>query len=143
MRTECGAGGHADARPLLHVRDIPIDQVSVVEPRRRALKDKAVVALVASIERSGLLTPIAVRIREDVQSPGAEAADPAYDLVAGLHRLEACRKLGWRDISAIVCESSRLEDPIQRHAGFRSSPAFGDFLPSHPSRLFGHLEHVN
>ena len=59
------------------------------------------------------LTPIIVRIREDVQSPGAEPAEPAvpaepaepaYVLVAGLHRIEACRKLGWRHIPAIVRE---------------------------------------
>ena len=53
------------------------------------------------------LTPIIVRIREDVQSPGAEPAEPAepaYVLVVGLHRIEACRKLGWRHIPAIVRE---------------------------------------
>ena len=106
--------------PAPHIRDIPIGQVSVVGARRRALNDEAVAALVASIEGSGLLTPIIVRIREDVQSPGAEPAvpaepaEPAYDLVAGLHRLEACRKLGWRHVPAIVCEwSSRLEAELR------------------------------
>ena len=93
-----------------NVQHIPIHKVSVAGNRRAVQEDK-VTAIASSIELIGLRTPIAVRILEDEsESRTTEVADSAYVLVAGLHRLEACRKLGWRHIPAIVCEwSSRLE----------------------------------
>ncbi|KAF0136331.1 MAG: hypothetical protein FD152_1050 [Xanthobacteraceae bacterium] len=45
----------------------------------------------ASIERLGLLTPIMVRSR----------ADDELTLIAGRHRLEAVRRLGWESIPAV------------------------------------------
>jgi len=64
--------------------------------RKRRMTDSGVAALVESITNLGLQTPILVRELE----PGA------YKLLAGRHRLEACRKLGWTDIPAVVQAST-------------------------------------
>jgi ParB-like chromosome segregation protein Spo0J len=83
---------------------IPVDKVSVVGARR-ALQEDKVTALAKSIELIGLVYPILVRIRKDE----SQSQDPAYDLIAGLHRLEACRRLGWTNIPAIGVECTQLE----------------------------------
>jgi hypothetical protein len=89
--------------------NIPIDKVSVVGARR-ALQEDRVTAIAKSIELLGLGHPIAVRIREDAsQSQAAKVADLAYVLIAGLHRLEACRRLGLRHIRADVYDCTQLE----------------------------------
>jgi ParB-like chromosome segregation protein Spo0J len=68
---------------------IPIDAI-VVGERRRPLGD--VSALARSINEVGLLHPIVVT--------------PDRRLVAGWHRLEACRLLGWTEIPAVVMDVS-------------------------------------
>lgn len=70
---------------------IPISQIKVSEGRREA-DQEAVQELVDSISRVGLLNPITV--------------DQEYMLIAGLHRLEAAKLLGW---SEIECTVSSLE----------------------------------
>jgi ParB/RepB/Spo0J family partition protein len=94
------------------VQHIPIDDIFVMGPRR-ALIEENVNNLVQSIERSGLSDPITVRIQENVPHPDtAEVLASAYGLVTGLHRLEACRRLGWRHIPAFVRDCSRLEAEV-------------------------------
>lgn len=56
----------------------------VISKRLRTLNEEAVLSLMESIRKIGLQTPITVRLDEDRQ----------VFLVAGLHRLEACRRLG-------------------------------------------------
>jgi len=48
-----------------------------------------------SIKANGLLQPIMVK-----------TTGKGYELVFGLHRLEACRRLGWRKIQALVTSIS-------------------------------------
>lgn len=64
----------------------------------RPIVDAAVAVIANSIERVGLLQPVIVQetklMRGGVFSPG-------YRLVAGHHRVEACRRLGWQTIDAI------------------------------------------
>ena len=64
-----------------------IDSVQVGK-RRRPSRD--VSALAESIAQVGLLQPIVVT--------------PSDRLVAGYHRLEACKALGWAEIPATVVE---------------------------------------
>ncbi|MES4793348.1 MAG: chromosome partitioning protein ParB, partial [Chloroflexota bacterium] len=71
---------------------IPIDKV-VVDQRKRPLRD--VSDLARSIADVGLLQPIVVT--EDLC------------LVAGWHRLEACRSLGWETIPARVVSLAGIE----------------------------------
>jgi ParB family chromosome partitioning protein len=67
-----------------------------VRDRLRPLDEATVKSLTESIIRIGLQTPIAVR--------WLECADGSADciLVAGRHRLEACRRLGWETIPAFT-----------------------------------------
>ena len=64
----------------------------------RDLDDAVVEGLAKSIEGVGLLQPVVVRPLGD-----------GYELVFGLHRLEACRRLGWKTIPARVEEVSDEE----------------------------------
>jgi hypothetical protein len=70
----------------------------VVGERKRALREMAVGELAASIRTLGLLHPIMLAER-----------DGGLHLVAGLHRLEACRRLGWETIPAIVRAGGDLD----------------------------------
>lgn len=70
---------------------IPIFQINVNAGRREA-DPEAVQKLADSISRVGLLNPITV--------------DQEYTLIAGLHRLEAAKRLGWTEIK---CTVSNLE----------------------------------
>lgn len=66
---------------------VPIFQINVNAGRREADQD-AVQKLVDSISKVGLLNPITV--------------DQEYTLIAGLHRLEAAKRLGWTEIECTV-----------------------------------------
>jgi ParB-like chromosome segregation protein Spo0J len=71
------------------VSERPIDSVTV-PGRLRALRTEAVRELADSIASVGLLNPISVT--------------PDGVLVAGLHRLHACRSLGWTTIPVSVVD---------------------------------------
>jgi ParB/RepB/Spo0J family partition protein len=79
---------------------IPIDSIHVGE-RLRPLDEKAVQGLMDSIRDLGLLNPINV-----TENPGG---DLPYRLSAGGHRREACKRLGWKEITATV---SMLTGPL-------------------------------
>jgi ParB family chromosome partitioning protein len=82
-------------RRAKHSRDISIKKV-VVGDNRRPLRD--VTDLAASIAEVGLLSPIIVT--------------PDMKLVAGLHRLTACVKLGWSKIPAFVLDLDGLRGQL-------------------------------
>lgn len=60
----------------------------VIKSRKRLLDSGKVTKLAESINQLGLLHPIAI--------------DEHYNLLAGLHRIEACKRLGWQTIPAII-----------------------------------------
>lgn len=66
---------------------IPIFQIKVNDGRRSA-DPEAVQKLADSISKVGLLNPITV--------------DQEYTLIAGLHRLEAAKRLGWAEVECTV-----------------------------------------
>jgi ParB family transcriptional regulator, chromosome partitioning protein len=70
---------------------IAIDRVSI-QPNRRPLNDQKVAQLMQSIKANGLLNPITI--------------DQNFNLIAGLHRLTACKLLGVEQIEyrIITCE---------------------------------------
>ena len=74
----------------------------VITPRRRKLDAAKVAALADSIKEIGLQHPISV---------WSETTDSEVHLVAGLHRVEAVKKLGWDDIP---CFFLSLDDPDRR-----------------------------
>ncbi len=73
---------------------IPIYQINVNAGRREA-NQEAVQKLADSISKVGLLNPITV--------------DQEYTLIAGLHRLEAAKRLGWTEIMCTVSNLAGLQ----------------------------------
>lgn len=69
--------------------------------RLRKADPKQVAALAESIKEVGLLNPITVS-PEKVIFNGQKI--DGYQLVAGLHRLEACKSLGWADVPVAVLD---------------------------------------
>lgn len=74
---------------------ILIDQI-IIGSNRRPVKDDKVVELMQSIKANGLLNPITI--------------DQNLNLIAGLHRLTACRMLGFNQIE---CKVVNYEDADQ------------------------------
>lgn len=73
--------------------------------RIRGLDDAHVQALLDSIAEVGLLNPVSV-----YRKPITRAGEPVdgYGLIAGAHRLEACKRLGLADIEATIVD---LDEP--------------------------------
>lgn len=89
-----------DHRDTTVVR-IPIDQITVMNPRERGkVKFKQIVT---NISHLGLKKPITVVQR------GVREGKPIYELVCGQGRLEACRQLGETTVPALVIDASREE----------------------------------
>lgn len=76
---------------------IRIEDIYVPVKRRKTLVPETVETLAESILEEGLKEPIQVRPDDD-----------RYVLVAGLHRLEACRELGEETIEAIVVQARKF-----------------------------------
>ena len=75
-----------------HFATIKIDEINVTDRKRQADSEK-IKELSESISRIGLLNPISVSKDSD-----------GYRLIAGLHRLSACKLLNWTEIQANVME---------------------------------------
>lgn len=76
---------------------LSIDEIEVPEGRRE-VGDATVKALADSIDKIGLRHPITVRKWGE-----------RYILVAGRHRLEACKKLGREHIPAVIASISKAD----------------------------------
>ncbi len=107
---------------------IPIDRVSVNPHQPRTVFDEeALASLAASIAEVGVLQPIIVR----------ESDDGEYTLVAGERRWRAARRIGLRDIPAIIRESDdrsllteALVENLQREdlSPFEEAAAYQELL---------------
>jgi ParB family chromosome partitioning protein len=80
------------------VHMIPVDQIRVLNPRRRGRKKFQ--QIVDNIAKLGLKRPITVARN------GSTNGEPPFDLVCGQGRLEAFQALGQRDIPAIIVDGS-------------------------------------
>src|ERR1700730_14472645 len=78
-----------------------------VGKRLRSLRENAVADLMSSISELGLQTPISVKPAIAKGENGGDKA--ACDLIAGRHRLEACKRLGWEEIDASISQLSDTE----------------------------------
>jgi ParB/RepB/Spo0J family partition protein len=85
------------------IASVPVVKIRVGE-RSRSLCEDALVSLVESIKTIGLKVPISVQI-------DSASRDERYLLVAGLHRLESCRRLGMSHIDARIVD---LDDTERR-----------------------------
>lgn len=76
---------------------LAIDDIDVLEGRREVVA-ATVKRLADSIEQIGMRHPITVRRKGD-----------RYSLVAGRHRLEACKKLGREHVPAVIVSMTNAE----------------------------------
>lgn len=85
---------------LDRLRAIEIDKIILRDDVvKRSVNADAVNELVKSIKISGLHTPIRVR---PVSKYNSGVRSEAWELIAGRHRIEAAKILGWSDIDANV-----------------------------------------
>jgi ParB/RepB/Spo0J family partition protein len=87
----------ADTRPASE--ELEISSIKI-NPRRRAVREKAVADLALSIEKIGLRMPITVRTTKDHK----------IVLVAGAHRIAAFKKLGRDKIDCYVLDENEPEE---------------------------------
>jgi hypothetical protein len=80
------------------VKGIKLDAIAIPEKRMRAHRPEQVDAIAQSMNESGLLQPIVVR----------PLAARKFMLIAGRHRLEAARQLGWTTIDCRVLKGIDL-----------------------------------
>src|SRR6267143_1167997 len=78
-----------------------------VGKRLRSLRENAVADLMSSISDLGLKTPVSVKHGISKLENGGNGV--AFDLIAGRHRLEACKRLGWEEIDASICQLTDTE----------------------------------
>lgn len=79
----------AEVERILSVTELPIDQIEV-SSRLRPVSEAGVEAIKASILETGIL-------KDDLIVRRMKAGEP-YRLIAGRHRLEAVRQLGWERV---------------------------------------------
>lgn len=77
-------------------RELPIDQIDI-RSDARAIDAPSVAALVDSIGTVGLINPIRVR-----------SVNGRWEVIAGAHRLTACRELGLVEIESIIVDDDDL-----------------------------------
>jgi ParB family chromosome partitioning protein len=86
-----------EVRLMENYRDIPIDKIRIMQNIRTSKDEAELIGLMQSIKQNGLLEPIGVY--ED---------DNEFILGYGSRRLEACKKLGWKTIPAIIYDKKLL-----------------------------------
>ena len=100
----------------------------LIEPgtRLRSLTESTVNRLMSSIRDVGLLHPVCVYRRKVIR--GGIAVD-GFGIVAGAHRVEACRRLGWDVIPAVITDADELHRQLaevdENLCGTTLSPAEG------------------
>ena len=92
--------------------------------RLREVDPAQVKSLAESIKEVGLLNPITVYKRSIIRN--GQSVD-GYGLVAGAHRLEACKSLGWQEVPAVIVDLDENDRIIaecdENLCGSRLSPA--------------------
>jgi small-conductance mechanosensitive channel len=96
------------ARPP--IREIPLDQVECCS---EGLEQTVIDSVAESIAAQGLLQPIVVLKKPE---------GGVYEVLAGHVRFEACRKLGWKTIPAVVKDpAAKVEKASGRHGSTKAS----------------------
>src|SRR5690349_8168778 len=80
------------------IEQLYVDEIEVGQRRREVSADK-VKTLADSMSKIGLRTPITIRSNNDSM----------ILLVAGAHRLEAAKSLGWEKIDCIVLDCDEVD----------------------------------
>jgi ParB family transcriptional regulator, chromosome partitioning protein len=83
---------------MTSIQKFDVKDIKVIGERRPVTKDKKS-RLADSIAKIGLRTPLSVRQRDNGD----------IELIAGLHRLEAAKSLGWRQIDCIIIKGGKIQ----------------------------------
>jgi ParB-like chromosome segregation protein Spo0J len=89
----------------MKIRRIFVEDVDVGN-RLRPINERTAVALAESMQRLGQLVPISVY----------RMGDDTLRLVTGLHRLEAAKSLGWKEIKAVLSTGNEIERELEEIA---------------------------
>lgn len=92
-------------QPGDRIVELELEKIAVSRFQVRSMADEGYIDLLAeSIRESGMVSPVVVRTLESKDSGGeAPSLDSKpYELVAGHHRVEACRKLGLKTVRALI-----------------------------------------
>lgn len=81
----------------MKIREIPLKAIRLGD--HRPIDRKKLAAISESMRQIGLKTPITVRKKKD----------GTLILIAGQHRLEAAKKLGWKEIDCFVVKGSNVD----------------------------------
>ena len=91
-------------------KPLQLAQIRVADRLRLALDEATVATIAASMAELGLQSPVLLR---PWRAAGPEGSDAwgredagLFALVAGAHRLEAARRLGWTHIEALIVEGT-------------------------------------
>src|SRR6476620_6451713 len=87
----------------MKIRRWQCDEIIVADRARKRIKEDAVLELMKSIQRIGLREPPTIRI--EVDDDGCEVAI----LVAGLRRVEACKRLDLKFIDCVEFKGDQAE----------------------------------
>ena len=122
---------------------IGLEQIAI-GPRLREVDEAVVERLAESMDRIGLQNPIQVRhnfgIDPDTGEYDRSLDQGGFALVAGRHRIEAARKLGWGRIEALV-----LDDPspdILALVEVDENLARSELTPLHRGRFIARREEL-
>ena len=83
------------------ITKMPVDSIRCGERMRPTTPDR-IHNLANSMAVIGLLTPITVRVIDGVKEFDGSITNGVPFLVTGMHRLEAAKIRGWKEIDAIV-----------------------------------------
>jgi hypothetical protein len=74
--------------------DVPLSQIEISEEERGSLLDdeREIAELADRIKSEGLVQPVVLN----------ELAEGQYRIIAGHLRVEACKRLGWRSLPAVI-----------------------------------------
>src|SRR3954471_7548111 len=79
------------------------EDIVVPDRLRKEIKEDAVIALMDSISQIGLREPPTIRI--EIDEDGGEYPI----LIAGRHRVEACKRLGIKRIDCVVFDGDEID----------------------------------
>lgn len=88
--------------PKTIMHEVGTDEIFVCGPRR-PLDEGTVKSIIESIAKIGLQTPISVRLDRNLVDPERpeDGEVGGYELIAGLHRLEACKRSGMKRVPIV------------------------------------------
>ena len=92
---------------MMNTISIRVDDIEIGE-RHRSLSDDAVERLAGSLKEIGLRQPISIRIVDEMIVDG-DVTSGVPVLVAGHHRLEAAKRLGWSHIDCIEVDDDAIK----------------------------------